>query len=49
MSIYRHSYIVDAEGRFIHIGVLHLLYEIRTFVYELITFLKKNTVMSIAM
>ena len=49
MSIYRHSYIVDAEGRFIHIGVLHLLYVFRTFVYELITFLKKNTVMSMAM
>ena len=49
MSVYRHSYIVDAEGRFIQIGVLQLLYVLRTFVYGLIDFLKKNTVMTIAL
>ena len=49
MSIYRHSYIVDAEGRFIQIGALQALYDARYLVQEIFAFLKKNTVMSIAM
>ena len=44
MSIYRHSYIVDAEGRFIQIGALQAMYDVRYLMQEIFCFLKKNNV-----